>query len=246
LERLQKFMAAAGVAARRKCEEMIAAGEVTVNGRVVTEPGVKVDPEQDVVTVAGKRVVPAADKVYYLMNKPAGYITTARDQFNRPTVLDLLPAGRERVYPVGRLDYDTEGLLLLTNDGALAFALTHPKHTVNKHYYALVGGVPTEAELDKLRRGVPLAEGITAPAKVSLERSDGRTAEISLIIHEGKNRQVRRMCEAIGHPVLRLRRTGLAFLTLAGLAPGQYRRLTPDEVAGLKQAATCPPAAKRL
>lgn len=246
MERLQKFMAAAGVASRRKCEEMIAAGEVAVNGIIVTKPGVKIDPERDVVIVAGKRIRSGAEKVCYLLNKPAGYISTARDQFGRPTVLELIPTARVRIYPVGRLDYDTEGLLLLTNDGRLAYILTHPKHTVSKHYLATVKGVPAEAELERLRQGVRLSDGMTAPAAVNLAGSDGKTSELNLVIHEGKNRQVRRMCEAIGHPALRLRRTRLAFLTLDGLGPGQYRRLTPAEVAGLKRLAYCPAAAEKV
>ncbi|MGI5839996.1 MAG: pseudouridine synthase [bacterium] len=245
MERLQKFLAAAGVASRRKCEEIIAAGKVTVNGTLVTQAGVKVDPERDVVKVAGKRIRAMPEKICYLLNKPAGYISSAHDQFGRPTVLDLI-AAPGRIYPVGRLDYDSEGLLLLTNDGGLAFALTHPKHIVDKHYLATVKGVPAETQLEELRRGVCLADGVTAPAFVNLEKSDGRTADLSIVIHEGKNRQVRRMCEAVGHPVLRLQRTRLAFLTLEGLAPGQYRCLTAEEMSRLRRLGSCPTADRKV
>lgn len=213
---------------------MIAAGRVAVNGQTVTEQGRQVGAN-DVVTVDGRRVEPVGH-VYILLNKPRGYVTTTKDERGRKTVLDLLSGVGERVYPVGRLDYNTEGLLLLTNDGELTNQLIHPKFAINKTYAAQVEGIPTEEELDALRTGVELNDGRTSPAFVSLQNVDRAAdrAELLVTIHEGRNRQVRRMCEAIGYPVLALKRLEFAFLTLLGLKRGQYRSLTADEVAALK------------
>jgi len=234
-ERLQKRLARAGVASRRRAEEFILAGRVKVNGEVIRELGVKADPDRDLIEVNGKRLRIEEKKIYVLLYKPRGYVTTARDPQGRPTVLDLLPDIKTRVFPVGRLDYDTEGLLLLTNDGQLTFALTHPRHKVPKTYLALVEGIPGEAKLQELRQGVPLEDGLTAPALVRLAGKEGRRAWLEITIHEGRNRQVRRMCEYIGHPVIHLKRTSLAFLNLKGLHKGQYRFLTGEEIRKLKQ-----------
>lgn len=243
-ERLQKVMARAGVASRRRCEEMIAAGRVKVNGRVVTRLGTKVDPEKDVIEVNGKVLPPPEKKVYILLYKPRGYVSTVRDPQGRPKVVDLLHGVRQRVYPVGRLDYDSEGLLLLTNDGELAFVLTHPRHRVPKTYEVLVEGVPDAEKLSQMAKGLLLEDGPTAPAKVRLLKEERGRALLEVTIREGRKRQVRRMCEHIGHPVLRLVRTRIGPLSLKGLKPGQYRYLSPREVQQLREMAgiSRPPA----
>ncbi|GAV24632.1 RNA pseudouridine synthase [Carboxydothermus islandicus] len=236
MERLQKYLARAGVAARRDAEQLILAGRVKVNGKVVKELGFKVS-DRDVVEVDG-RIVKPEKLVYILMYKPAGYITTVDDPFGRPTVLSLL-AGKvkERVFPVGRLDMNTEGLLILTNDGDLAMALTHPKHRVPKTYLALVRGTPNRAKLKELEQGVLLEDGYTAPAKVNFKKPEGKNSWIEITIHEGRKRQVRRMFKKIGHPVLKLIRTRIGFLTGYGLKKGSFRYLTPAEVLKLKRLA---------
>lgn len=228
--RLQKFLARAGVASRRRAEELIRTGRVKVNGQTVTAMGVQVEPERDVVEVDGRAVSWSEEKVYYLLYKPPGYVTTVEDPRGRPKVTDLLKGVKERVYPVGRLDYATEGLLLLTNDGDLTLRLTHPRYGVTKTYRALVKGVPDGRALQKLATGVRLEDGVTSPAKVKLLRTGKDTALLELTLREGRKREVRRMCAAVGHPVLWLQRTRMAFLTLKGLRPGEYRRLTPEEV----------------
>ncbi len=234
MERLQKYLAHAGVASRRSSEQLILAGKVTVNGQVVTELGSKVDPEHDQITVNGVLVSTEQQKVYYLLNKPSGYVTTLKDPEGRKTVRELLSDVQQRVYPVGRLDFDTEGLLLLTNDGELTHALTHPSHQVEKTYQAKVRGVPSEDKLARLRQGVRLEDGMTAPAKVQLLKQEGSQAWLEITIHEGRNRQVRRMCESIGYPVVFLKRVCLGFLTLEHLAVGKYRALSPQEVTRLR------------
>lgn len=234
LERLQKILAQAGVASRRKCEELILSGAVQVNGQTVTELGTKADPTEDVISVNGK-IVQGENKLYLMFNKPKGVITSAKDPEGRKIVSDFLKGIKERVYPVGRLDYDTEGLLLLTNDGQFANMLTHPKHHVPKTYLATVKGVPHGAELDKLARGIQLEDGMTAPAEVEYYDVDpeSKYATITITIHEGRNRQVRRMFEAIGHPVIRLKRTRFGELGLHNLQRGKFRQLTPKEVKDL-------------
>ncbi|MBR5429953.1 MAG: rRNA pseudouridine synthase [Firmicutes bacterium] len=232
-QRLQKYLAAMGVASRRACEELIAAGRVTVNGRVVSEPGLRVVPGRDLVAVDGKLLTEAPRLRYILLYKPAGYICSAADEKGRRTVLDLLTGVTERVYPVGRLDYDTSGLLLLTNDGELTQKLLHPSHEVEKTYLAQVEQEPDAAALALLRRGVRLSDGLTAPARARCRKSGGGVW-VELTIHEGRNRQVRRMLEAVGHPVLRLKRVRLAGLDLTGLRPGQWRELTADEIRRLR------------
>jgi len=234
MERLQKVMARRGVASRRKCEELIQAGRVTVNGKIVRELGAKVSAG-DRISVNGWEFKEDAPRVYILLNKPKGYVTTASDPEGRKTVLDLLSGIQDRVFPVGRLDYDTEGLLLLTNDGELSFALTHPKYGVDKTYTARVWGVPSESKLQELSRGIMLEDGITAPAKVKL-LSRGRQSEVQISIHQGKKRQVRRMLQAVGHRVVSLRRIRFGPLNLEGLPLGSFRHLTRQEVAALKAA----------
>jgi 23S rRNA pseudouridine2605 synthase len=224
-ERLQKILARAGICSRRKAEEYIAAGRVTVDGKVVTRPGLKVDPEQTEITVDGKQVL-QEEKIYILLNKPPGYVTTMSDPQGRPIVTDLLPGIKYRVFPVGRLDLDSEGALILTNDGALGNKVLHPSFEVNKTYEATVKGGPNTAELQRLARGIMLDGLKTWPAKLRvLHRKKGETT-IEVIIHEGKKRQVRKMFQAIGHPVLRLKRTAYGGLKLGALGRGKYRFLT--------------------
>ncbi len=230
MERLQKVLAKAGIASRRKAEELIIEGKVTVNGQVVSALGTKVDVSKDKIRVEGRPVRQAEERVYLLLNKPAGYVSTLNDPQGRPKVTDLLKGVGQRVFPVGRLDYATEGLLLLSNDGDFAYRLTHPKHGVEKVYLALVSGIPDKNKIQALRRGVQLEDGVTAPAGVRvLARMEGE-ALLEIRLHEGRNRQVRRMCESIGHPVLKLQRTALGRLTLRGVPLGSYRPLTGQEV----------------
>ncbi|MBV9230747.1 MAG: rRNA pseudouridine synthase [Chloroflexi bacterium] len=239
-ERLARFLAHAGIASRRHAEELIAAGRVQVNGSVVTAQGTRIDPIHDSVSVDGKVVQAAVKYVYLLLHKPVGYVSTAHDPQGRPTVLDLLPreVRQLRVYPVGRLDRDTSGLLLLTNDGAFALRLTHPRYSMEKHYEAFVQGHPAENSLAALRSGVVISEDDgsrhkTAPAQVQLLRRAGANSWLALTIHEGRKRQVRRMLAAIGHPVLQLARVGVGPLTLEGVPAGQWRYLTDTEVQAL-------------
>jgi 23S rRNA pseudouridine2605 synthase len=230
-ERLQKVLSTRGWGSRRVCEDLIAEGRVTVNGDVAVL-GRRVDVDHDRVEVDGKPVGVRPGLVYYLLNKPTGVVTTAKDTHGRATVLDIVPA-EPRVFPVGRLDLDTEGLLLLTNDGDLANRITHPRHGVDKEYLAQVaGGAVSAGALRRLRDGVELDDGVTAPARVS-QSSPGL---LKIVIHEGRNRQVRRMCEAVGHPVVRLVRTRIGPLTDSTLRPGSWRELRLDEVKALVNA----------
>jgi 23S rRNA pseudouridine2605 synthase len=229
-------LAGAGVGSRRACEELIRGGRVRVDG----DPagiGMLVDPERQEIRVDGKKVLPAGQLCYYLVYKPKGYVSTASDPQGRPKVTDLVALPGVRLYPVGRLDLQTSGLLILTNDGELTFLLTHPRHEVWKTYQAQVTGAPSAAAIARLRQGVLLPEGQTAPARVKMLRALPGGALLEISLREGKKRQVRKMCEAVGHPVIELRRTSLAFLTLDGLRPGQHRQLTPDEVRTLKELA---------
>ena len=233
-ERLQKILSSAGVASRRAAEEMIRAGRVAVDGVVVTELGSKYEAMRHVITVDGKRVQEHEKRYYILLNKPRGYLSTVRDDRGRKTVLDLLPDFPVRLYPVGRLDADTEGLLLITNDGTLTQGLLHPRYEIDKVYHAEVMGEVTAEGLEQLRRGVLLEDGRTAPARLRVLRAeDGRTV-VETIIHEGRNRQVRRMFAAIGCRVMTLRRVRFAQLTLRGLACGAYRHLTAEEIQKLR------------
>ena len=232
-ERLQKIIAQAGIASRRAAEGLILAGRVTVDGQIVTELGGKYDSSCQRICVDGKALSLAEEKVYFLLNKPKGYLSTAKDERGRRTVLDLLPEVKERVYPLGRLDNNTEGLLLISNDGQLMNGLLHPRYKVNKTYIARVTPLPTEKSLDKLRQGIKLDDGLTAPAVVKLMETDAAEAKVEITIHEGRNRQVRRMFAAIGCDVRALKRVKFAALTLAGVKRGHYRQLTNAEVAEL-------------
>jgi len=227
--RLQKYLARAGVASRRHAEEMVRAGRVRVNGKIVTEMGLQVEPGQDEVTVDGRTVKELKEKVYILLYKPHGYVTTVSDPQGRPKVTDLVKDIPARLYPVGRLDLATEGLLLLTDDGELTLRLTHPRYGVTKTYQALVEGVPDADTIKQLRRGVKLEDGLAAPSRVRIcQVSKGNTL-LELTLREGRNREVRRMLAAVKHPVIRLKRLQMAFLNLKGLKPGEYRHLTPGE-----------------
>ncbi|BAQ10780.1 ribosomal large subunit pseudouridine synthase [Bacillus sp. OxB-1] len=234
MERLQKVLAQAGVASRRKSEQLILEGKVKVNGTTVTELGTKVT-NADRVEVEGVELV-KENFVYYLLYKPRGYISTVHDEKGRKTVLDLFPEVEERIFPVGRLDYDTSGVIILTNDGDFSYLMTHPKFGIKKTYMAKVKGIPTRESLRKLERGIELEDGKTAPARVKMQTVDKKsgTALIEITIHEGRNRQVRRMFDAIGHPVLKLRRESFAMLTTHGLNAGESRQLTTHEVKQLR------------
>ena len=255
--RLQKILSTAGVASRRAAEKLIVEGRVSVNGQTVRELGSKADPQTDEIRVDDRRIKGAQPLRYFLLNKPAGYVTTRSDPERRPTVLDLLKDVREYIYPVGRLDYESEGLLILTNDGDLAVTLTHPRHEVERVYEAQVLGLPDAHDLDRLARGIVIEGRRTAPAKVELvggfertrptnartERSrppkarrGGDTSLLRITIHEGRTRQVRNMCDAIGHPVRALRRVRIGPLTDSRLKLGTYRELSAAEVAKLKSA----------
>lgn len=233
-QRLQKLIAAAGLCSRRQAESLIEAGRVTVNGRVAVL-GEQADPRRDAILVDGRPLKRHEPLCYLLMHKPVGVVTTLSDPEGRPVITDLLRDVPARIYPIGRLDLTTSGLLLLTNDGVLANRLAHPSHEVAKTYLVRVRGALTPDLIRRLEQGVELDDGLTAPARVSRVRGSGGHAWFELTIHEGRNRQVRRMCEALGLPVSRLMRVRYAFLTLDGLAPGQYRHLTAAEVARLKQ-----------
>jgi 23S rRNA pseudouridine2605 synthase len=235
-ERLQKVLARAGFGSRRVCEILIGSGRVAVNGGVA-ELGRRVDVSHDVVEVDGVPVGVLPGLVYYLLNKPLGTVTTTSDPEGRPTVLDLVPP-TPRVFPVGRLDAASEGLLILTNDGVLAQLLSHPSHGVEKEYLAEVEGEPSQGAVRSLREGVELEDGRTSPARVSLVAP----GMLRMVIHEGRNRQVRRMCDTVGHPVIRLVRTRIGPLADRRLAPGSFRELNLDEVRELASAAVEPPA----
>lgn len=239
MERLQKILSRAGVASRRAAEQLMLDGRVMVNGATVRELGTKADPARDEIRVDGRRVKIAEEHRYLLLNKPRGYITTRSDPERRPTVIDLLKGVREYVYPVGRLDFDSEGLLILTNDGDLAARLTHPSHEVPRVYEVRVLGEPDRHDLDRLARGVTIDGRRTQLAEVKTLRPD----LLQVTIREGRNRQVRKMCEAIGHPVAHLRRVAIGPIRDARLKPGAWRELTPEEVARLRKAAARPSAA---
>jgi pseudouridine synthase len=233
-ERLQKYIARAGVCSRRAAEQLIASGRVTVNGQVVSQLGTKV-MDTDNVCVDQKLVKPVAQLIYVMLYKPEGYVTTSHDQFDRPVAVDLVRQYNARIYPIGRLDYDTSGLLLLTNDGDLTQKLTHPSHEVEKVYIAQVRGVPTAEELNRFREGLHIEDYVTAPAHIHIIKQNAGGSSLKISIHEGRNRQVRKMCEAIGHPVNLLKRVATGKLYLGELKRGQSRLLTPDEIAYLKK-----------
>jgi 23S rRNA pseudouridine2605 synthase len=237
-ERVQKVLARAGVGSRRACDELVMQQRVTINGRVA-DPGARVDPTHDRIAVDGVPVAVQPGLVHYLLNKPRGVVTTMSDPQGRPTVADLVPA-EPRVFPVGRLDADTEGLLLLTNDGDLAQRIAHPSHGVDKEYLAEVEGIPSRDAIRRLREGIQLEDGPTAGAKVSLVADARGNATLRVTIHEGRKRQARRMCEAVGHPVRRLVRVRIGPLSDRTLPPGRWRPLTQPEVRSLERAAAQP------
>ncbi len=236
-QRLQKLIATAGIASRRHAEELIVAGRVTVNGEVVRELGTKADPERDHIKVNGKLINPqlkARDKVYVLLNKPKGYLSSVSDPEGRPLVTELLPPALGRLYPVGRLDFNTEGLLLLTNDGDFTNYVTAARNRVEKVYEVKVKGVPPDGAIQRLRKGIVLDDGTrTAPAKIEKLNETQTNAWYEVLLHQGRNQQVRRMFELIGHSVLKLRRVRISFLNDEGLKPGHWRYLLPGEVARL-------------
>lgn len=232
-ERLQKYMAGCGVASRRKCEEIILSGRVKVNNVVVKELGVKVDGDVDKVTVNGNLISTEERKVYIALNKPTAIISSVKDEKGRDTIIDLVPI-KERIYPIGRLDSDSSGLILLTNDGDIYNKLMHPSEEINKVYVARLTGTPDEENLEKFRTGVNLGDYITSHAEIEILSSGSATSRARITIHEGKNRQIRRMCEGIGHPVLDLCRISVGNINLGELKLGAYRHLTEGEVEYLK------------
>ncbi len=233
-ERLQKIISAAGAASRRKAEELIVEGSVTVNGRIVRELGTKADPEKDAIKVSGKLIHLPQSKTYIVLNKPRGFITSMKDPEGRPVVTELLKGVKARVVPVGRLDYDTEGLLIMTNDGDLAHSLMHPSHEITKIYLAKVKGIIEDKAIERLEKGVKLREGVTAPARVKKLKKSSANSWVEITVHEGRYRQVRRMLEEVGYPVIKLIRVTYGSLALGNVPLGKYRHLTSDEVKLLK------------
>lgn len=228
-ERLQKYMARCGVASRRKCEEIIQSGVVKVNGEVVTELGKKVDSDIDKVQVNNVEIKPEEEKIYILLNKPEGYITSNSDEKGRKTILDLIDIDK-RIFPIGRLDYDSSGLLLLTNDGEIYNKIIHPRVNLNKKYIALVRGVFTEEDMEKFRSGIDIGGYITADAHIKLLEKYNGSCKVEIKIHEGKNRQIRKMCSALNHEVVTLKRVSIGNLELGNVEKGQWRFLTKKEV----------------
>ena len=234
LERLQKILAHAGIASRRKAEELITQGRVEVNGRIVRELGTKADPDVDIIAVGGKQLT-SEKKVILMLNKPRGYISTVSDELERKTVMDIAPK-IGRLYPVGRLDKDTKGLIILTNDGELAYRLSHPKFEVEKTYHAIVEGEINQTAVQKLQKGVYIGTKKTSPAKIKILFRDKSKTALEIKIHEGMKHQVRDMLYVVGHPVKELVRVKFANLSLGSLKPGAWRFLTKDEIDGLKKA----------
>lgn len=228
--RLQKYMAVCGVASRRKSEEIIKEGRVKVNNKVVIEMGTKVDPKKDIVKVDDEVIREEKNMVYIMLNKPIGYVTTLKDEKGRKTVVDLIEDVEERIFPVGRLDADTTGLLLLTNDGDLTYKLTHPSNEVVKRYIAIVEGVPNRMELERFRNGIMLEGRRTAKASIKIAKNYEDESILDISIHEGRNRQIKKMCELINHPVKKLKRVGLGELELGGLNVGNWRYLNKEEI----------------
>lgn len=231
-ERLQKFLANQGICSRRKAEAYILDGKVKVNGQVVNKLGIKIDPEIDKIEFNNKQISNNINKIYILLNKPIGYVTTVKDQFNRPTVIDLLKKENKSVVPVGRLDMYTSGALILSNDGDFVYKVTHPKHEINKTYQVTTKGKITKEEVETLSNGVDIGDYITKPAHVRIMKIDEEKniSRIEITIHEGKNRQVRKMCEAIGKRVLALHRSKIGNIGVKDLKLGEYRYLTDEEV----------------
>ncbi|MGE5454600.1 MAG: pseudouridine synthase [Methylocystaceae bacterium] len=234
--RIARYLAGAGVASRRHSELLIQQGRVKINGQLVVEPGQQVDETSDLIELDGQ-VVKLEQHHYLLLYKPIGYISAVTDDRGRPTVIDLVKDYPIRLYPVGRLDFDSKGILLLSNDGDFTNLMTHPSYHINKEYLVRVEGRVDQGSLEKLRCGVDIGEHMTSPAQVQVKQNRGNETWLTVTIHEGRNRQVRKMLEAVGYPVKELTRTGYAFLNLDGLRPGQYRSLRPEEVNALRQAA---------
>lgn len=232
MERLQKVMAHAGVASRRKSEEIIAEGRVKVNGVVVTKMGIKVDPVQDTIEVDGKEIKKET-KTYLKLYKPRGYVTTVNDPQERQTVMDLIDGIDRRIYPVGRLDLDSSGLLFLTNDGDLTYKITHPSHELDKEYMVVVDGKLSQEELNRFKNGIKLADGKTSPAKIKKVNQDPKNTTYEVIIHEGRNRQIRRMFDQLGYGVVSLIRVRIGNISLGSLKPGEYRKLSSKELQDL-------------
>lgn len=228
-ERLQKYMSNCGVASRRKCEEIILAGKVKVNGVLVNEVGVKVNPLKDIVEYEGKIISKEENKVYIMLNKPEGYISSVKDEKGRDTILDIVKV-KERIYPIGRLDYDSSGLLLLTNDGEIYNKIIHPRVEIIKKYIAVVKGEITEKDIKKFEIGIDIGGYITAPAELKIISFDKDVSTIEIGIHEGKNRQIRKMCAALNHEVLSLKRIAIGDIKLGYLKRGEYRNLNNDEI----------------
>ena len=231
--RLEKFLSQSGIASRRNAKKYISAGRVTVNGERVLIPGTHIAPQQDEIAFDGEPIRGKPKPIYLMLNKPAGYVTTVRDERGRPTVMELVSDISERIYPVGRLDVDTEGLLLMTNDGDFAHRILHPSHEIQKTYIAWVEGKPNRQEIQRLREGIEIEEGVITSAKINqIGKTEGQT-QFKVVIHEGKKRQIRRMFHAIGHDVLHLKRVGIGSLSLDRLAIGKYRPVTPAEIESL-------------
>lgn len=231
-ERLHKYMARCGVASRRKCEDIVSFGRVKVNGEVISNV-VMIDDEKDIVELDGVRIEPEKNMVYIIINKPIDIITSVQDQFERKTVIDLIDI-KERIFPVGRLDYDTSGILLLTNDGDLTYKMSHPSHEIDKVYVAEVLGHFTDKEIYNFESGLAIEDYVTSPSTINIVLEEKDVSIVEITIHEGKNRQVRKMCEKIGHPVLRLKRSKFGSLEVGELKMGEWRYLTPDEIEYLK------------
>ncbi len=229
-ERLQKFMARCGIASRREAENIILAGRVKVNKKIITELGTKVDMDNDKVFLDGELIRPEKKLYYIMLNKPKGYVTTAKDEFDRKTVMELVADIDARLYPVGRLDYDSEGLLLLTNDGDFAYRMTHPTQHIPKKYHAIVSGTPDVGHVMKLRKGVEIDGYVTKPARVDIAETRENTTQLNITISEGKNRQIRKMCEAIGFPVIKLKRVSIGNVHLGNLPKGKWRHLSEGEL----------------
>lgn len=232
--RLNKYMALCGVSSRRKSDELIKNKKVKVNGKIIDELGVDIDIDVDIVEVEDKKISLENKKIYIMLNKPEGYVTTVKDQFDRKSVIDLVKNVSERIYPIGRLDYETSGLLLLTNDGDLTYKLTHPKHEVVKTYIGRLKGAPSKNEITRFEKGLKIEDYTTAPAKFKILKVEEKTSLCEIKIHEGKNRQIRKMCDAIDHPVFSLKRISMGDIKLGDLKKGEWRHLTKDEIKYLK------------
>ncbi len=232
--RINKFMATCGVASRRKCDELIEKGRVKVNANVCKKLGMQINPEQDLVTVDDCPIRLTNNFVYYMLNKPCNVVTTVSDPNGRPTVMDYMPQGKNRIFPIGRLDYNTSGLLLFTNDGDVAQKLLHPSFEFGKTYVVDIKGNILDAEIKKLQNGVDIGDFVTSPAKVEILKTTPTTTTLKIVIHEGKNRQVRRMFDAVGHKVQKLQRVAVGKIKLGDLPLGKYRELTKEEIAYIK------------